>query len=196
MATITYLVDVDVEHQTGKFASRDEISEVLQEAIQSAIEEADLNGLGMDGTSEYTIANQELVELTRKDQKEIWDDAHVAVVQELPGDAELRAENKRLREEAAKADARLASLQEDVQRLLSERNNGVVHSRVSVDNWRDRSVRYLKDDARVKFHFGYMMMREYIAVTLKDDELEIYGTESIVLTPQSGNVVCVSLKGH
>jgi hypothetical protein len=196
MATITYLVDVDVEHETGKFASRDEISEVLQEAIQSAIEEADLNGLGMDGTSEYTIANQELVELTRKDQKEIWDDAHVAVVQELPGDAELRAENKRLREEAAKADARLASLQEDVQRLLSERNNGVVHSRVSVDNWRDRSVRYLKDDARVKFHFGYMMMREYIAVTLKDDELEIYGTESIVLTPQSGNVVCVSLKGH
>jgi hypothetical protein len=173
MATITYLVDVDVEHETGKFASRDEISEVLQEAIQSAIEEADLNGLGMDGTSEYTIANQELVELTRKDQKEIWDDAHVAVVQELPGDAELRAENKRLREEAAKADARLASLQEDVQRLLSERNNGVVHSRVSVDNWRDRSVRYLKDDARVKFHFGYMMMREYIAVTLKDDELEI-----------------------
>jgi hypothetical protein len=42
---------VQVERDSGKFASRDDIGEALAEAIN----DADLSSLGADGTSEYHV---------------------------------------------------------------------------------------------------------------------------------------------
>lgn len=46
-----FTIEVEVEREQGKFASRDEIAEALAEAV----EQADLSSLGADGTSEYVI---------------------------------------------------------------------------------------------------------------------------------------------
>ena len=46
-----FTIEVEVERESGKFASRDEISEALIEAVESA----DLDSLGADGDSVYTI---------------------------------------------------------------------------------------------------------------------------------------------
>lgn len=50
-----FKIEVEVERVTGKFAGRDEIEEILV----SAIEEADLYGVGADGESEYEIVSVE-----------------------------------------------------------------------------------------------------------------------------------------
>jgi hypothetical protein len=54
-----YIVEVEVERESGKFASRDEINDVLVEALGEA-ESADLDGLGSDGESVYTITSFEV----------------------------------------------------------------------------------------------------------------------------------------
>jgi hypothetical protein len=52
------LIRVQVERVAGKFASRDSISEALAEAIQDI---GELDGLGADGDSSYTIDDVEVV---------------------------------------------------------------------------------------------------------------------------------------
>lgn len=48
----TFLVEVEVERVEGKFASRDEISEALLEALEGA-DPGSVDGVGADGSSSY-----------------------------------------------------------------------------------------------------------------------------------------------
>jgi hypothetical protein len=59
---VTQTVAVEVAHVEGKFATRDEIAEVLGDALNDAAEqvadaanEAALDGLGPDGSSVYEV---------------------------------------------------------------------------------------------------------------------------------------------
>lgn len=54
-------IEVEVERIEGKFASRDEIAEAIQEALASAGEGDSLSGIGADGTSEYEIVSSTVV---------------------------------------------------------------------------------------------------------------------------------------
>lgn len=47
----TFTIEVTVERVAGKFAPRDEIAD----ALATAVEDADLYGLGADGESEYNV---------------------------------------------------------------------------------------------------------------------------------------------
>lgn len=49
----TFTVEVEVERQEGKFASRDEVSEAITSALEEAQDNAGLDGLGSDGMSVY-----------------------------------------------------------------------------------------------------------------------------------------------
>ena len=59
----TVTLEIEVERIEGKFASRDEIAEAIQEALASAGEGESLSGIGADGTSEYEITSSVVVEV-------------------------------------------------------------------------------------------------------------------------------------
>ena len=48
-----FAIDVIVERETGKFASADSIAEALQEAVEAA----DLDSVGPDGDSVYVVSD-------------------------------------------------------------------------------------------------------------------------------------------
>ena len=52
----TFTVTATVERESGKFVSRDEIQEQLQEALDGANPDS-LSGLGADGDSEYVVSD-------------------------------------------------------------------------------------------------------------------------------------------
>lgn len=52
-----FLVEITVERREGKFTSRDDIQERLEQAIQEGVDGADLGGLGADGTSVYEMTD-------------------------------------------------------------------------------------------------------------------------------------------
>lgn len=53
---VRLVVEVEVEHVTGKFAGRDEIEETLIEWLDGANEER-VDGVGADGDSEYEVVD-------------------------------------------------------------------------------------------------------------------------------------------
>lgn len=62
---LSFTVEVEVERMTGKFASKDEVREVLEEAITEGIEGADLSSLGADSESEYEVSSVDVNEGAR-----------------------------------------------------------------------------------------------------------------------------------
>lgn len=52
---VNFNVSIEVERQAGKFASRDEITQALQSALEDGLDGADLSTLGADGESVYDI---------------------------------------------------------------------------------------------------------------------------------------------
>ena len=56
---LTFTVEVEVERVQGKFASRDEISEQLLEAVEGA-DPGSVDGVGADGDSEYEVTSWEV----------------------------------------------------------------------------------------------------------------------------------------
>jgi hypothetical protein len=59
----TFQVTVEVERISGKFATREEISEPIMAELESAASGADVSGLGPDGDSEYEITDYNVNEL-------------------------------------------------------------------------------------------------------------------------------------
>lgn len=61
--TFTFKVTVTVERQQGKFASRDDIVDILTSEIQSGAEGASISGIGADGDSEYEVTDVDVMEI-------------------------------------------------------------------------------------------------------------------------------------
>lgn len=53
---ITLIVEAEVAHVTGKFASRDELTDALIENIEDA-DDGEIVGVGVDQDSEYSITS-------------------------------------------------------------------------------------------------------------------------------------------
>ena len=56
-----YVVEVDCERTEGKFASREELAEQIQEALEGA-DPGQVDGVGSDGMSSYEIIVWEVTE--------------------------------------------------------------------------------------------------------------------------------------
>ncbi len=57
-------LEIVVERIEGKFASRDEIAEAIQDVLANTGEGESLTGLGADGASEYEIISSVVVEVS------------------------------------------------------------------------------------------------------------------------------------
>lgn len=56
-------LEIEVERIEGKFASRDEVAEALQEALADVSVGESLSGLGADGASEYEVSSAVVVDV-------------------------------------------------------------------------------------------------------------------------------------
>lgn len=56
-----FTVTVEIERESGKFASREEIAEVLIEWLESA-DQGTVDGIGADGESSYSTTSWEVDE--------------------------------------------------------------------------------------------------------------------------------------
>lgn len=63
---LTFEVSIEVEHQQGKFVPKDELADLILEALDEAANNVDLDGLGPDSTSTYDIID---VAVTRTYEK-------------------------------------------------------------------------------------------------------------------------------
>lgn len=55
----TFLVEVEVEGTEGKFASRDEVEQELQTALEES-DPGSVGGIGSDGSSSYEVTSWEV----------------------------------------------------------------------------------------------------------------------------------------
>ena len=55
--SFTFTCNVTLERVQGKFATRDEMAEVITEALLEALENLDVANLGPDGDSEYEVTD-------------------------------------------------------------------------------------------------------------------------------------------
>lgn len=98
MAIHTFIVEVEVDRDSGLFASRDEIGERIEEALME-VESVDLSGLGANSDSEYSVQSfsVDVVDTTKKAGRDKLMEYDAQVIADLPGDATLRESNKALR---------------------------------------------------------------------------------------------------
>lgn len=57
----SYVVEVEVDRVEGKFASREEVAEQIQEALDNA-DPGSIDGIGSDGTSSYEVQSWDVQE--------------------------------------------------------------------------------------------------------------------------------------
>ena len=62
-------LEVEVEREQGKFASREELAEAITEVLSNAGEGESLSGIGADGDSEYVITSSTVVEVADETPK-------------------------------------------------------------------------------------------------------------------------------
>jgi hypothetical protein len=60
MATFEYTVVIDVERVEGAHASNESIHERIQEALQEAVDNLDLDGLGPQEVSTYEVLDSDV----------------------------------------------------------------------------------------------------------------------------------------
>lgn len=180
-----FLVEVDLERETGKFASRDDMSEAISSALEDAENGIDVTGLGPDSSSEYTVSVFGITELDNKEERKLWAGYAVAVAAEAPSDAEVRAELKQ-----AKKD--LAELKEKNLRLILKnediaKEREVDKSRIFSMNYVADRKRYLPEGDRVRFELEDS--HSYVDVSIKGDVLELHSSSALIMTPNSSNVL-------
>lgn len=64
-----FTVTIEVERESGKFASRDEISEAIGDALGDAVDSIDLDGIGPDGESVYVVSDSNVEEIPQQPRR-------------------------------------------------------------------------------------------------------------------------------
>jgi len=199
MSKLTFLVEIEVERETGKFAGRDEIAEAILEELGSSTENADLSSLGMDGTSVYNIVDVSISELDKKELKALWKDNEERVVAEIPGDAKLRAEVKSLKRQLLLEAQKTDRLQEKLDASRKETERGRTNVWYNKGSAFDNGNRvYLSDGKynRILFALGDPAMNETLSVERREDgaleiRMDAMGRCDLIVRPTSSNVIVV-----
>ena len=186
MTTIRFLVDIDIERESGKFAGRDEISEQFTTAIEEAIENAELSGLGNDGNSVYAITSQDVDTIDNARLKKLWEDNERRVVDPILTNFERRDLNKKVKD--------LQSVVEDLKGKLKDKKAKDLEGQTKVHTSSyGRPEVNLPDDSQVRFHID---PKVYLDASIKDGHLQINGSEPILIRPSSGNHVAIKGAGY
>lgn len=197
----TFIVEVETEREGGLHASRDDINEKLEEAIDEAVQSADLSGLGARGDSEYSIANTSIdsVDTRNKAGRDALMEYDSHVLQDLPGDEELRKQNRALKRQLEDLNRTLTQVKDRNIALQEEQESKRtrVWSSDSASR-RDGVVHYLPDGQYDRIYMQYGDRDdEVLQLSFSQDgvlEVMNQGWKQLVIVPHSGNVV--RLKGQ
>lgn len=200
MAKYVFLVEVEVERDSGKFAGRDEISEKIAEALADAAESADLSGLGADSSSEYSVTQTDVGYLESKDLKSVYAEYDAAVIAELPGDPKLRTELKTQKNLLAQSQRHVSKLLDQVRELTEQRDVGKTRVYQQAEPHSLTSPRvYLADGPYDSVHFERSEdhWHDRWDVKLEEDGVLLVRTdtmgEDMVIIPRSSNEVRIKM---
>lgn len=192
MTTLRYVVEVEVERESGLFASRDDISEKITEAIENAVEaDADLSGLGANSDSQYSVSSFGIIEVDNKQITAEWRANEERVREELPGDAELRSAVKSLRAEVREKVDAIRRLQREINEANEERELGRTGI-YSQEGYQSPKV-YMPDGIydRVYFQYGERDDERFSLKRTERGAIEIHmdamGHHEMMVLPLSGN---------
>lgn len=199
MTKIAYLVEIEVERESGKFAGRDEISAALCEALTDAPDNADLSSLGSDGTSQYNVSFTEITELDKKELKALWKDSEARVLAELPGDASLRLEVKALKRMLRLEAIKVDNLQNRLDNTRKVRDEG--KTSVWYNHGHDDETRvYIPDGQYDRVRFSIPSEGRYaeyvdIGVGELDDKrvVTVHGSRALLIRPNASNTLTVEV---
>ena len=195
MTMLRFVVEVEVERESGLFASRDEISEKVQDSIESGIEDVDLSGLGANSDSQYSVVSYGAEEVDNKQIKAEWSENEHRVREELPGDPELRNKVKSLTHEVRDKVQSIRRLQAEIEEANQKREIGrsFVYSQ---EGYQSPRV-YLPDGEydRIYVQFGEREDQRFTLKRTAEGRIEIHmdsmGWHEMMVQPLSGNGVCV-----
>lgn len=204
MTLHTFIVEVDVERDQGLFAPRDEISDKIIEALDEAENSIDLTGLGAQGNSDYSVSSfvTEAVDTSHKEGRDRLMEYDAQVVAELPGDAQLRADNKRLRAELKELNKVLDSVKDRNIKLQEQQDERQAQERTRI--WYADAVArrsdyksYIPDGKHDLVFFQYGERDdETLAFEFQEDgsiEVRNQGWTQLTVVPQSSNVIVLKM---
>jgi hypothetical protein len=195
MGTLRYVVEVTTERESGLFAGRDEIAEKIEDALNDALQDVDLTGLGSQSNSDYAVTEIGITEVDNKQIRAEWQENQRRMHEELPGDPELRKRVKALTAEVREKVDTIRRLQSDLERSRAERAGEPTRVFVSEGYGGDKV--YLRDSVLDRVNFivdENDHERDIISVTHRGDEgievrYENMGRNVLAVLPQSGNVL-------
>lgn len=191
MSTMHFMVTVEVERDQGKFVSRDELSEAIIEALNDAPDQASLSSLGADGTSDYSVVQTDVEYLEPKDRKAIYAEYDQAVIAELPGDAELRAQIKELRKELHNAQFQAQNWKQKAEQLAADRKVGA--TRIYQTEGYGSDIKHYFADGKLDSVYFQRGERDYDRweIRLQEDGSLLLRTDTMqgnmAVMPRSGN---------
>lgn len=205
MSTFTYIVTVETERDSGLIAGRDEQSDSIVEAIEQAVYGHQIDSIGARSDSTYSVTSVDIAEYDNKSLKAELAEYDAAVAAAAPSNADLLAEVKTARAEAAaagkaleRAHEKLALYEADqdraATRIWQESRDGIVEGprQYLADGRYDRVAFELKQEglkhpAEVKVGFdGRRGGKEVL-------EIRVDGFMQIAAIPQSSNVLHLML---
>lgn len=197
MSKYTLLVEVEVDRESGKFASRDEIFEKLEEYMIE-VDMVDLSGLGADGTSEYIVVDVSVKELDSKSLKQVYIEYAEHVIADLPGDEELRKENRHLRSQLKELNRVLDSVKDKNIALQEEQDAGGtrIYQRDTTQIGNSGPRTYLRDGIYdvVTFQYGKDWDENFAIHMDEDGNIRIRNntfSTQISVIPQSSNEILI-----
>lgn len=102
MSKFAFMVYVETDRDSGLIASRDEQSERISDELERIGDYVDLSGIGARSDSNYSIANVDVWEMSKKDEKEANEEYERTVREAAPPKDELLVELEAARADAAK----------------------------------------------------------------------------------------------
>lgn len=201
MSKFTMLVEVEVERDSGKFAGRDEIFEKL-EAVVDEVSSADLSGLGADSSSEYSVVDVQISELEARELKGIYRDYDNAVIADVPGDAELRKENKHLRSKLKELNRVLNEVKDRNIKLLEKQEQGAtrIFQRDTAEYRAEGKRTYIDDKTPITFMWGDNDSTSSVNIEFMAAEngctfeIRSNGWADLLVQPNSSNVIFVKIQ--
>lgn len=199
MTKIAFLIEIEVERESGKFASRDEIAAAICETLTDAPDGAAMDSLGANGDSIYNVTHTDITELDKKALKELWKHNEERVLAELPGDAALRASNKRLKRLLDIISRKVDDMQkrlDDTRKVRDEGKTSIWYNH----GHEDETKVYLPDGRYDRIRFAFPDEHgsgEYIdfGITELDEKrlVSVHGSRALALLPNSSNTLYVGM---
>lgn len=194
--SFTFLVDVEVDRDSGKFVSRDELGEAIADSLEEA--QPSLSGLGSEANSEYNVASIGVQEILKKDMKKVWAQYDQVVAEQTAPVEQVREDLKKANIELRKLKEQLAAKDKKIANLEKVREQNSSRVYMETGFYPNKVTEYLPDSGydRIFFQHGEDE-HDRFAVVLQGDRLSIrsegFVVGGMVVLPRSANEIEIAL---